>query len=1211
MNAKPFFAPARSRQPWLPGLCTALLLSLPSLTMAAGEIPRQLLAHKAAKSQLLWRNGEAIDGELKDGGPAEILWKSSLFLDPLTLSREFVRQMDFKEGTMEQKGAFRVGLADGSHLTGDLVRVDGQIIVLKSERCGEVTLKRDAVVYFERLNGAGLVAAGPLALLKGGAEITQNNPQGAGPLKFAAAGYAGSHAFNQLSCVKQDLPEKVIVDLRFRTDGPPEFNLQAGMDKQSIFVETWGDELVLVMGDRFASAGAKFDEKARVAHLRLAWDRKEGRCSLYGADGQLWAEILPETKTAEPEKKEEKEKPKGSWLSRLLGGAWPALNVPPVVKVIAPLGKPMMNNVAAVQNGVSLVNKGQGIMIERFSVAGWSGQPPPAVVAAAPCVETDAEIIEGEPEKLEGDKLTLRLKDGSAKEVPMAVLRAIRWVREIKMERDPALTDFWYDDGSLLRGKLGEIKDGKASMETAFSPVTISASITGVRYITLPDAPKEEKVPEKKDGAINPDTKVEKLDTLTLGRTSLRGRIVTNGGKVPQFLVFGSSKPATPTDAGGMILSRALDPEAKFERAKALLHINGQQSLPVTLTDMDRKRVAFTWKAAEKQELEAEKVYAVQFLPPPAGDEEFASSSWQIIGKQDAKKPVRRPNGDILLSPGTGIGHPWVLQGGDINFKVSRDRGGMGTLRIRLFCNGVQRETGSLSFIVADWGNNLYCGLEREEGQLNSNTEVISRASGNEVRISFQGSYVEFYVNDVSVARTDMATIKRKRAGSGLVLETASLWGNTEGSVKVSSFATKASALMASPPGFLESAKKEALLLPRLRRDSPPRHMLIGINGDLLRGEIEGVTAAHYVFRSGLETFNVPRDRVTAVVTLAKPEKRDPVAPVAEAPKKEEPKQEGGSGLLGALFGKKPQIRVADAGRGVIRKGGVIEGEGDEEKAAGTEPPDKDVPNDGEQWLDLSSGGRLAVKVDKWETETVTGTHAQLGKVTIPVAQVYRVGMRPPNVSGAWAALSNWKLENTPDPTIPKDDKEGGGGDAGSGEPAPDFKLATLDGKEVSLKEAKGKVIVLDFWATWCGPCVKSLPGLIAAMAEFPEDKVIFLAVNQGETKDQVQKFLDARGFKMRVGMDGNQSVGKSFKVEGIPHTVVIDTEGKIALSKTGYTAGGDKEIADSVKKALNGAGVSAAEPGDKEEPAEPEKKAPPASPDPVGDGFLPPPVLK
>ena len=88
-------------------------------------------------------------------------------------------------------------------------------------------------------------------------------------------------------------------------------------------------------------------------------------------------------------------------------------------------------------------------------------------------------------------------------------------------------------------------------------------------------------------------------------------------------------------------------------------------------------------------------------------------------------------------------------------------------------------------------------------------------------------------------------------------------------------------------------------------------------------------------------------------------------------------------------------------------------------------------------------------------------------------------------------------------------------------------------------------------------------------MAGFPADQVTFLAVNQGETPEQVKRFLEARHLAMPVAMDADQAVARNYAVEGIPHTVVIGPDKKVAFVKVGFSAEGAKEIAAAVTKAL------------------------------------------
>jgi peroxiredoxin len=213
---------------------------------------------------------------------------------------------------------------------------------------------------------------------------------------------------------------------------------------------------------------------------------------------------------------------------------------------------------------------------------------------------------------------------------------------------------------------------------------------------------------------------------------------------------------------------------------------------------------------------------------------------------------------------------------------------------------------------------------------------------------------------------------------------------------------------------------------------------------------------------------------------------------------------------------------------------------------------------------------------------------------------VQSISLKSPGPGAAHTALASWALQNTPDPVLPGDEETSSplvGKDAGK------FKLPMLGGGAFTLADSLGKVIVLDFWATWCGPCVKSLPGLIEQMSGFPDDKVVFLAVNQAESEEQVQQFLDARELMMPVAFDADGKVARTYGVDGIPHTVVIDRDGKVAFVKTGYETGDEKKIAAAVRKALGSDGAETpGKPSDS--PADPRDDALP------GDGLLPPPDL-
>ncbi|WP_207424351.1 TlpA family protein disulfide reductase [Desertivirga brevis] len=133
----------------------------------------------------------------------------------------------------------------------------------------------------------------------------------------------------------------------------------------------------------------------------------------------------------------------------------------------------------------------------------------------------------------------------------------------------------------------------------------------------------------------------------------------------------------------------------------------------------------------------------------------------------------------------------------------------------------------------------------------------------------------------------------------------------------------------------------------------------------------------------------------------------------------------------------------------------------------------------------------------------------------------------------------------------------------------PEFKALSNAGEMVSLKAQKGKVVVLDFFASWCAPCKEAFPGMDMVRQKYLNDKnVVFYFVDTQERrtdyKEYVAKYLKEHNFDFTVLFDADAKLAKSFGVGAIPHKMVIDPNGKLRFSEVGYM-GSPSELSDEI----------------------------------------------
>ncbi len=137
--------------------------------------------------------------------------------------------------------------------------------------------------------------------------------------------------------------------------------------------------------------------------------------------------------------------------------------------------------------------------------------------------------------------------------------------------------------------------------------------------------------------------------------------------------------------------------------------------------------------------------------------------------------------------------------------------------------------------------------------------------------------------------------------------------------------------------------------------------------------------------------------------------------------------------------------------------------------------------------------------------------------------------------------------------------------------PAPDFRLASLDGDEISPADYPGEVVVVELWATWCGPCRLQAEFLEQLHREVEGKGIRFLAVSTGEEEATVREYVERRPFPYPVLLDPEDTLGQRYEIYGLPTVMIIDRQGAVSFLETGVSD------VERLRRALTAAGADLA----------------------------------
>jgi peroxiredoxin len=138
-----------------------------------------------------------------------------------------------------------------------------------------------------------------------------------------------------------------------------------------------------------------------------------------------------------------------------------------------------------------------------------------------------------------------------------------------------------------------------------------------------------------------------------------------------------------------------------------------------------------------------------------------------------------------------------------------------------------------------------------------------------------------------------------------------------------------------------------------------------------------------------------------------------------------------------------------------------------------------------------------------------------------------------------------------------------------SGQPAPDFALKSSSGQNMRLSEYRGDVVMINFWATWCGPCRQEMPLLDELYSRYQRVGFNLLGVNIDDDSSRAMEMINELGVSFPVLFDATKEVSRLYQVDAMPVTVIVDREGNVRHVHQGYKPGYEQKYLDQVRALL------------------------------------------
>jgi thiol-disulfide isomerase/thioredoxin len=764
------------------------------------------------------------------------------------------------------------------------------------------------------------------------------------------------------------------------------------------------------------------------------------------------------------------------------------------------------------RSGLYIQNKGSDLTLVHVRVSDWKGEAPLELAAGQCCVQlVNGNIVYGELQGFDksAQSLIMAGPSGEPKSIAVDQLVSVELGNETAKPDDTPHVQLTYHDGTLVRGTLDSIEGDTITLKPTYGGQLLTARLAGAS--------------ELKFNAMESGADQRASDLLVVSGAKLHGTLAPAGpsGSALGWKPVGAADAVPLHAAGPARIVRDVketSPSAPKVEFTDVIYLYSGDVFPCHIESIDETHVQLDTIFSAGLRVPHAQVKAVEFntkvFLPASG---FEGRGWVVTQRE--KDAVERTDGKVIFRGPATLGHDDLMWGDEIQFDLHWNQNAPAAMTMSLFARGATRSSAPGLLVYFAGQQMVVRGLQAAGGRAQAvMRQHMFQNNHAKLTLSLKDQQLQVFVDQKPVFSQPLN--RRDQAGKGIVFTVQRLGGPRPQQIRggrlfpelqrdmltISSFRLGRSGGLAGTVQIDQEKKNLVLTVPRNRKKDPPAHVLVAQNGDLLRGKLEKLDQHGVQFSSRLDNFTFTRDRVAGIVWL------------------DDHADDGDQNLE----------QIDDAVQATF-----------------------------------TNGATFTFTAHQMDRDKIIGQHPLLGSCSVPFDALRELLLGDEVERRSTLAYADWKLRPAEEPKF-VEVPAGGNGQFGMdsplvGTPAPDFVTELVDGKMFRLSDHSDKIVILDFWATWCGPCVKAMPQIMETVESYPADQVVLVAVNQLENGRTIEEFLTARGWQLTVAMDRDGGIGQKFQVEAIPQTVIIGSGGKIERLHVGAAA----DLGDELKKVL------------------------------------------